>query len=524
MKISISRLFKVSDSTGACLVWFVVIIAAIVFNAYVDNGRINPDSDMIVMNHKTAVTSYPGKDTIVTPVKAGDSLRLLGYYPARYTRPHKLWVETADGTRGFIDLIEFGIPLTVKKGKHQGDTVTVTGIDLKGNKYEFTYPDGTVDQLNYEKFMPVMTDRLSDRTLNPDTRAWFMSKGKFERLYLGRTFGECDSLRRPAIHVARTAGGIVAEFEVRVFDPADGKFYRPVVTFNDSLVASSYELFYKSDRSDWLLKRLPLVTKIVDADWLSSLIQGPLYNDVESETPTSWWMWTLFGIFLVLYAGGFFVWVFCTGAAPTLLMGFLVRFRHAYYPLGDKSLRMLLGVVTIGSVYVWSVLMLLWGMFWPFLAAIFMASFYLFVLTASPLDHVPHVRCLGCRRLHTMRQVAERIVREHDEWVDESKEGELLGKKVRKWDTWTDRITTRTDGYGNKHVSTDRINMKHHTETTRTVRMHDYKVLLHITDYEQEHRCRFCNQKELTHSTSWREIDRKYLGSHVTTDVSEDVD
>lgn len=524
MKISISRLFKVSDSTGACLVWFVVIAATLVFNSYMSTSSINPDSDMIVMDHKTVIKSYTGRDTVVTQVKAGDSLRLLGYRRASFAMPHKLWVETAGGTRGFIDMKEFSIPMIVKKGNRKGDTVSVTGIEEKGYKYDVTFSDGTDEQIYYQKLMPVMSDRLSDRTLNPDTRAWFMSKGKFERLYLGRTFGECDSLRRPAIHVVRTAGGIVAEFEVRVFDPADGKFYRPVVTFNDSLVASSYELFYKSDRSDWLLKRLPLVAGIVDADWLSSLIQGPLYKDVESETPDSWWMWTLFGIFMVLYVGGFFVWVFCTGAAPTLLMGFLVRFRHVYYPLGDKSLRMLLGVVTIGSVYVWSVLMLLWGMFWPFLAAIFMASFYLFVLTASPLDHVPHVRCLGCRRLHTMRQVAERIVREHDEWVDESKEGELLGKKVRKWDTWTDRITTRTDGYGNKHVSTDRINMKHHTETTRTVRMHEYKVLLHITDYEQEHRCRFCNQKELTHSTSWREIDRKYLGSYVTTDVSEDVD
>ena len=201
MKISISRLFKVSDSTSACLVWFVVIAATLVFNSYMSTSSINPDSDMIVMNHKTVIKSYTGRDTVVTQVKAGDSLRLLGYRRASFAMPHKLWVETAGGTRGFIDMKEFSIPMIVKKGNRKGDTVSVTGIEEKGYKYDVTFSDGTDEQIYYQKLMPVMSDRLSDRTLNPDTRAWFMSKGKFERLYLGRTFGECDSLRLSLIHI-----------------------------------------------------------------------------------------------------------------------------------------------------------------------------------------------------------------------------------------------------------------------------------------------------------------------------------
>ena len=66
MKIRLSRLFKVSDSTTACLLWLVAIVATLVFNSFLSTGRINPDSEMIVMDHTTVMKSYTGRDTVVT--------------------------------------------------------------------------------------------------------------------------------------------------------------------------------------------------------------------------------------------------------------------------------------------------------------------------------------------------------------------------------------------------------------------------------------------------------------------------
>lgn len=525
MKLRMPDLFKYPDSTTKCFAWLLVIIAPFVVNAFFSNGSINPDKPVLVMDGKTAIKSFVGKDTIVTPVKAGDSLQLLGYRPATSTMPHKIWVEAADGTRGFIDLIDIGIPLIKKKNKHKGDTVRVTGIDNRWHRYNVVFSDGTTDDYNFEKFEPAMSDLLADRTLNTDNKAWYMSKEKFERLYLGSTFGRCDSLYRPAIQVAHTDSGLVAEFEVRALDLKDGKYYRPIVTFNDSLVATSCTFVYYKDRSAWFLKRMPLVRQMVDSDWVGSIIQGPLYRKMESlSTPDSWWMWAVFIVFAVLYLGGFFIWVFATCGFLVLLMGFLVRYRFVFYPLSDGALTLLMVAAAAAGVYFWGVIMLLWGMFWIFLAVFPFVAFYMFFIATDPLGYSPHDRCLGCRRLHTMKIYERRVIGEYDKWCRDSREGAELGRNVRRWDTWTDRITTRTDGYGNKHTETTKIDYQHHKETTRHIRVDNYNVLYHITEYETEYHCGVCGKKEIVRSSSRKELKRNYTGSHVETDVNHEID
>ena len=125
----------------------------------------------------------------------------------------------------------------------------------------------------------------------------------------------------------------------------------------------------------------------------------------------------------------YFFWMFFTPQLPVLLMGWLMKFPPVFAFLSDKMLRLLMFGVTVVSVYVWSVMMMAWGMFpfWSVLIIIF--GWYAFTLAACPpTSAVPNaiiytVSSLTMRISSIQRYRKARILCVASSWANAPKAG-----------------------------------------------------------------------------------------------------
>ena len=481
-------------SVRTCFVFGLILLLICVFNAFTQKNALPEKDYKFTVDNKTQMDFLLGSDTTYLSLKKGDSVRFLGYSRASYYKPHRFLVETYDGQRGFINLANLGLPFVKEK---TGDTLYVNKIDFKKWKYLYKDKDGKEKEVGFEKVYPVLSDTLPYLIIKKRPE-YYMSPAKFEKMFIGKSLGEVDNGYLPAMQIYREKNGArVSFYGYWILDKKKGYFRHPVVTYNDSLVATGYELYSSlNTNSKLFVKILPFFAPILDCHFLSSLIEDAFYEPAypgmtlaKADNPN-----TFFYVIAALALVCGLLWCFMLGALPVLLFGYLIRFRHLFYHLGDSVLVIIAVVLAVVGGYVWSILMLSWGMLWFFVPIILVVAWWARGFTVTPLNTKPHDRCPQCRRLYSIGFDHTELDKEYDKTENRSYTERTYESGRRSWKTWTE--TKWSDG------STTKSNEKNHLEVDTTRVSGHYKCLVHYRECTDYYKCCGCGHIET--------ISRKY--------------
>lgn len=246
-----------------------LILMVIAAGSLFESTSFKTDGPWLKVRKGAKVYSRLGNDTIVTGLTPADSVRFIGYVKA-YVGSDCL-VETSGGVRGWMPMWMLDTPMLIASKEFKGDTVTLDNpAKVLTDKYgpyipvddgiKGTLPDGQrTGNLMTADIHPAIRD-YEDYLIQTRHRfTGLMSEKKFDRIVSGLDFSRAADKIGPMTDIARDGkGALVASFRTYVFDKEDGKFYTPVVTFGADSVASSSALFEATDRSDWLLRYLPM--------------------------------------------------------------------------------------------------------------------------------------------------------------------------------------------------------------------------------------------------------------------------
>ncbi len=507
-------LLETSNSPRRCLIYLIFLSCCIGFAVWDGGGSdLKNDGPKICLTKRAVMRQKFDRDTLLTNLAAGDSLKVLGIDISSFGQ---LWlVETAKGDIGWVDAGDLPqIRQVVTDGRDKGDTVTVSAVWLGSSIHQYSYTNskGEDSKHSTDDFIPVL-DGWEDYQYNSSCRVGVCSNRKFEAKTLGKTFGEVSEAFGTPELLRNTPKGMEAQYSWKVFEPSTGKMLKPNVTFGTDSIAMAVSLASPTSRGAWVLQRLPLASTIIDWPVTSLMIRGSRYT-VMSDTMSTGVIKVLLICLVVLVVFCYLTWMFLTVQLPVLLMGWLMKFPPVFYLLSDKALKYLMLFVLVISVYIWSVMMMAWGMFPIFSVLILVFGWYGYELASSPLCIYPHIRCPKCRRLYTIEFEHEDFEYSEKKRGEDVVRGKMLGERTASWKAWT-QVTT-TYKYGDGHTSTSSHRHDEHTQAQdyRTYEYISYDVLYRLDHYRQYYECCKCGHVEETTSVTSTELDRQEKGRY----------
>lgn len=500
----------------ACAISFVILLAVLIGSmAMKDNSLPQSNHTLTAVKPFKIGTRIIG-DSVYTQVKAGEQIKLLAYDKGSSSGPGTFWIENAKGIRGNIFDRDLGYPMFVRN--EDGETIGEIAKIKKQSTFKYTcqMADGSTEEVEFKYIDIQLPDSVKTKNLGGEKNSSFvMTDEKFEKHFLGASFEENDNRFVAATHVAMLKDSLRARYPIKIYKTSTGKNYVPYVTYDKDLKAVSVTFNYSNDRSDWVIRLLPFFGSIIDNGFFSSIINSSLYEPIaDIGHNSSWYHYALVIIVLI----GIILWWIALHLILLFLMGALMHFPKVFYPLNNKILRYLFYIVAIISTYIWFVLLVAWGMHWILALPIVLVTFFIIFLIIGPLfPEAPSSRCIKCRRLDSMEYTHSNIDREYQEWMRETEYVKTISKKERRWKTWTETTTTYKDG----HTSTSTSNHQNHKSIISTKLYDDYKVLYHVTVHKDFYKCVECGQIEHNFHNTYKELDRKYMGTHTETTEEE---
>lgn len=507
------------STTLASLILSILFITIVVYNQCVLSNDLPEDPVEIVLPQATTMSVNYGKDEATVKLRQGDTLRVLGFCNGELSHTPRLLVDTRDGQRGFISTLDAGSYAYCLVSNDAIDTVEVlsTTTDKSGYpRVNVRYADGKTEEKGTAKLVALLPDSITDYQY--DGKGWYyMSKTKFERLYMSKSLDEAAQLYRPYTGAFWVKDSLKVGFnQIKVFEKEDGKFYSAYITYNDSLMPVSYELARGYGNNGWILKWLPLVESVIDIDVFASIVQSSFYEThfygkefTLAGGNGTIWNWCKAGFWILLGL----IWMLCVPMIPALVMGAAMQCRYTFYHLNDSVLSWLIHAVTLICGYIWLVLLLTYGTLWFFAIPLVLVCGFASALAAGSLNLKPHDRCEKCRRMWTMNFL-ERVWGEtYERWEVVTEKGDLLHQEHSSYKTWTE--TTYSNG------STTKSNEKTHHVTDSTYAIHHYNVLFRYHPYDDVYKCSGCGHLEKLSDYRKEELQREYLSSGTTTVTTE---
>ena len=514
---------------ASTLVGIIVLIATLI-GQRVFLKKSFPDKPLqIVLEKNIALESIiSDDDEVVAKLSKGDTVRFLGVFEAAFGKPYGLIVQTKDGERGLLPAADMGFPMMLTNKK---DSLPVTVKSLfrektnkKGDKgvlcYNIVTASGEKKKVRVGEVRPVLPDSLSDYQLRLKG-SYYMTKQKFEQLYIGHRIDENDARYRPAWLIDKTKKGFLAYYpNIQVIDMADGKSRNPMIVYGADSVATTYAFdSHVQSTNRYIIMWMPFMRRLVDSDFFARLIESSMYGswtnaDVENYTEkakTGWSDIPFFGwIGIILWLVLGLAWVFLMGTLPALILEAGLYCRYIYYHLNDGTVAIIFAIVTAIATYLWFCLTAVWGCYLIFLPGIVLAGFFAWTYAERDLGTSPHTRCPVCRRMETISFYNRTFDREFKEWRPES---QALKSHTERWKTWTDVTTKWSDG----RTTHSKENEQNHSRTTTLYA--DYSVLYHVKVFHKNYRCAGCGYVEYISEEELTELDRKFTGQH--TSVTE---
>lgn len=506
-----SLLLETENAPRRCLVYMILFACCIAFAVW-DGGSSNlkTDGPVICLDGKATLRQRFDQDTICTTLSKGDSLRVLGIDCSSFGQ--KWLVRTPKGDIGWVDASDLPVRQIVKEGAYKGDTVSVKAVWSGSHIYYYTFttPGGEEKKLSTSEFVPDFEGR-TDYIYNRGGRAGVCTGRKFESKSLGKSFAEVNKAFGSPVLLRITPKGMEAQYSWKVYEPSTGKMMKPNVTFGTDSIAEAISFGDPTSRAASWLKHMPLASTIIDWPVTSLMVRGSSYEAYGDPMPsTGMKILLICGIVVVVIL--YFFWMFFTATLPVLLMGWLDRLPPVFYPLNDTWLKILMFVVMLASVYIWSVMMMAWGMFpfWSVLILLF--GWYAFTLAASPLCYYPHIRCPKCRHLYNIQFDHEDFEYSEIKTGEDIRRGKLLGKRTATWKAWTQVTTTKTYSNGHKETSSYTHDIHTQAQDFRTYEHIHYNVTYRLDHYRRYYKCSHCGLVEETTRIEATELNRRETG------------
>lgn len=473
--------------------------------------------DTVKLEKPATLHGRVNNEDFAIKVKVGHEVKILGARKGTSSVPEKLWVELEDGSRGFIYCTDFNLEYKAQL-KDEKRLVPVKVKEYDGNKMVCELKDGTVKKLSCDDVYPLWPNSWKFKYLSTNTYSSYISKEKFERKYIGSTLEKNDKRMVPARYVVKKGKQTYAFYPMYVLNTSDGIRYTPTVVYDESGEAKSYINEDSRKRSKFFLKIMPLVGATVDNPLCHSLIQGSMYQISPQAKGESSLTKKILGLLIFLiYLVFVIIWLYVTPLIPVLLLCVLMHYPKILYPFSNKALFILMLVLAFACTYLWGVLLLGWGIMWLFLLPLPLVVMFAFSFVTAPVaSSAPCGRCLKCRSIETMEFVDTVYDHEYKTTSKEKKYAKTLDVQKRRWQTWTDVITTYSDG----SKETRKENVQDHEETRTTSLFNDYNVLYNVTVYKNNYTCCVCGQHEHNFSEKYDELKRDFLGSHTETSIS----
>lgn len=513
-KLFLSRTTKVHFF--ACAISYFILLAVIIGSMTMKDNRLPQDNNTFTTIKPFKIGTRIIDDSVYTKIKAGEPIKLLGYDKGNSAGPGTFWVENAKGIRGNIYERDLGLPLFARN--EDGEIIGEIAKINKENTFDYTcqMADGSTKDVDFEHIYVQLPDSIKVKNIGSEKNSSFiMTDKKFEQLFLGASFEENDKRYVAATNVAIVKDSLRARYPIKIYKIDTGESYAPYVTYDKDLKAVSVTYDYSNDRSDWVIRLLPLFGPIIDNGFFSSIINSSLYEPfADIDHNSSWWHYAL----AILIFIGMVLWWIALHLVLLFLMGALMHFPKVFYPFSNSILRYIFYLVATVCTYIWFVLLVAWGAHWILaLPIVFVTIFMIFIIIGPLFPEAPSSRCIKCRRLDSMEYTNSEIDREYDEWMRETEYVKTISQKERRWKTWTETTTTYKDG----HTSTSTSNHQDHKSIISTKLYDDYKVLYHVTVHKDFYKCVECGQIEHNFHNTYKELDRKYMGTHTETTEEE---
>lgn len=502
---------------GLPIIWALIYIVPPLF----ESTHYKTDGEWVKVRSGAVIYSEAGEQDIATPLKAGDSVRVLGYWRAKFDA--SCLVETASGVRGELQMWMLDVPLLVSGLKYSGDTVMLNSpkkfttykdrqIVARDQKITGTLPNGeTTDDLWGSDFYPDIPDvfKLKLDANNGFTK--LMSKRKYERLAEELDFKNAESRIGPMSTLCRNGKNeIISSYRTFVFDPENGKFFKPLITFSPDSVAVSIDLIEARDRSDWLLSILPGAEWVYDLPITTFFARSDIYDGLINpkgliSTVATVWFW----IRWVFSALGSLLWLFCFGYIVLWLLNFIIaNYPSVFRKVSNKGMMVVYFIVFACFYYYWILTTLAWGMLWFLIIVDIIVAAGIYSLYTIPLSNeVPHTRCPKCREFGSIYLITKKFVNSST-YQRHGTQTETTGIKVRRWVNYT-QVTQGTRSW--------RENVRHFEETTVHQRHKHYEDTIKRDLYDEKYRCLNCGYEEERLNTHHTWLGRRDTGTTTST-------
>lgn len=469
-------------------------------------------------------------------LRPGTGVRLIGYLEANYSNPHRFWVETSDGQRGFLatqavdDKMIVSPEPTLKKQDttsfeytHRGDTVRVVGWEKSFSKYTVVTGDGKKHEVSHKALIPPLATKLP--FVAPFGEGWRpMSEKKFVKMFMDQSLADAQKKHYPAEFIVNDKSGVTrACFPVRVFK--GGAFYSPVVTYDASTgMPSGYEFPEHSTTSvnKWFLKFVPFYGSICNLPFvwplwtkgiyykggMDKIMQYQMGVRASGSSPLTMTIVT-FAIFfplLIIYL------LFMPFVFSFLVIG-LLRFPPVFKNISNARLYGLLKLGTFILALIWILISLSDYYLIPLLVGT-AAVWWLFNRQVNRLlgEGNPEVRCPSCAVLYST---------EFDRKVEEGERTGAMERReylendtvtsVEKWQTYTEVTTTYGDGHQTKHKENIQNHERKHGQRTYGT----YDEIVEYIPYTTYYICRECGHIEKEYTKDRNVLSRTKVGGYV---------
>ncbi len=499
-----------------CLAALAVIVGIHLVNWFFNDNTVPRNPEKVKLEKPATLHGRVNNEDFEIKIKKGHEIEILGVRKGSMSEPERLWVELEDGSRGYIYCTDFDLEYKAQLKKKKR-LVDVKVKEYDGDRMVCELEDGTIKKLSCDDVYPQWPNSWKFDYLSTNSYSSYISKDKFERKYIGSTLEKNDKRLVPARYVIKKDNQTYAFYPMYVLNTSNGMRYAPTVVYNESGEAESYINEDSKKRAKFFLKIMPLVGSSVDNPLLHSLIQGTTYELLPQAKGEASLLIKILGLLIsVIYLLFVALWLYATPLVPVLLIAVLMHNPKILYPLSNKVLFTIMLILTFVCTYVWGVLLIGWGIMWLFLIPLPLAAMFLFGFASSPVaSSAPSGRCINCRNIESMEFINTEYDHDYKEWNREKQFAKTLDKKTRRWQTWTQVTKTYSDG----SKSSWKENIQDHQETTTTNLYDDYNVHYHVTVYKNNYTCCVCGQHEHNFSKKYKELERKYLGSHSETYV-----
>ena len=504
-----------SDQIRMVPILLYALIAITVFNFLFTKKQFPRRPVEITVDKDITLQTGPEyKELRTYTLHAGEIVSYLGFEEQDLFQMNRIYVQTQDGIRGFVNAYELGFPVIHKTTR---DTVIIinpaTDINESNglsSKALVRYPDGSEKEVNYDKLLTALPKELRSLMFN-DSRSRYISERKFKRQYVGKKLHKCDKLNYPALLVNHEEDGTIQAYYdgLFVYKAREGQFYRPVVYTDQESVITDYKLINKFGNNRWILKVLPFESLLMDLGPFSSIINNSLYDKTARfyDVSTGKYNWTRW-IAIIFYVVFGFIWIFGYGSFILIILRTALIWPRSFYHLKDKGVIITFAITTIITAYIWFLLIMVWGLVWPIALLTLLSAYFLFKRSIKGLDcDAPHFRCLNCRRLDTMMFTESIFVREYDEMREETEIGKFLGQD----DKYT-KTTWKEGVQEGKKVTSEETD--HYDQYDIHEILH-YNVLYHVKVYHDLYNCHCCDNQEKVIRTEQKQLDKVFTHKSV---------